>query len=63
MVKRLQCAMLGAFTVNDVFLALKIVFILTNSAGPDEMQLNAAFHLGLHCMQKYMFTGSEIEKC
>ena len=27
-----------------------------NSADPDEMQ-HAAFHLGLHCLQKYPFIG------
>ena len=25
---------------------------LTNSKDPDEMQHNAAFHQGLHCLQK-----------
>ena len=32
-------------------------FILANSADPDEMQQFVAFHLGLHCLQKYPFTG------
>ena len=32
------------------------VFILANSADPDEMLPNAAFHLGLHCFPKYRFT-------
>ena len=27
--------------------------MLTNSADPDEMQHDAAFHLGLRCLQKY----------
>ena len=31
--------------------------ILANSAGPDEMQHDAAFHLGLHCLPKYPFRG------
>ena len=30
---------------------------LTNSVDPDEMQHYAAFHLGLHCLQKYLFSG------
>ena len=34
---------------KDVFLSLKIVSILANSAHPDEMPPYAAFHLGLHC--------------
>ena len=29
--------------------------ILANSADPDEMQHYAAFHLGLHCLPKYLF--------
>ena len=32
-------------------------FFLANSADPDEMPHNAAFHLGLHCLQKYWFSG------
>ena len=28
-----------------------------NSVDPDEMQHYAAFHLGLHCLQKYSFRG------
>ena len=35
------------FLYNDVFLSLKIVFILANSVDSDEMQHYAAFHLGL----------------
>ena len=31
----------------------KIFFTFTNSVDPDEMQHYAAFHLGLHCLQKY----------
>ena len=27
------------------------------SVDPDEMQPYAAFHLGLHCLQKYLFFG------
>ena len=30
-------------------------FILANSKDPDEMPHNVAFHLGLHCLPKYMF--------
>ena len=37
---------------KGVFLPLKIVFILANSA--DEM---------LHCLPKYQFTGIQNEKC
>ena len=40
-VKRLKCAMLGAFTV---FLALKFFFILSNRADPDEMQPYGLFY-------------------
>ena len=40
---------------NIVFLSLKIGFIIANSADPDEMLHNAAFHLGLHCLTEYPF--------
>ena len=36
--------------------------ILANSADPDEMLLNAAYHLGLCCLPKYLFTGIQNEK-
>ena len=41
---------------------LKIVFILENSADPDEMPPYVAFHLGLHCLPKYPFTDIQNEK-
>ena len=34
----------------NVFLYLKIDFVLANSADPDEMPHYVAFHLGLHCL-------------
>ena len=33
------------------------LFVLANSADPDEMPHYAAFHLGLHCLSKYPFLG------
>ena len=42
---------------------LKTVFILANSAEPDEMPPCAAFHLGLHCLPKYLFMGIQNETC
>ena len=42
-------------------MSLKIVFISANSADPDEMLPYAAFHLGLHCLQKYMFISIQNE--
>ena len=36
--------------------------ILANSADPDEMQHDAAFYLGLHCLQKYPFRGFKFIK-
>ena len=47
---------------NDVFLPLKINFIIANSAETDEMPHYVAFHLGLHCLPKYLFTGIQNEK-
>ena len=35
----------------------KIDLVLANSADPDEMPHNAAFHLGLQCLPKYQFWG------
>ena len=40
----------------SLFLSLKIFFI-ANSADPDEMLPYAPFHLGLHCLATYLFTG------
>ena len=41
--------------IPSVFLSLKVVLILANSADPDEMEHDAAFHLDLHCLPKYPF--------
>ena len=46
--------------MHDV--SLKIVFVLANSAYPDEMLLYASFHLGFHCLPKYLLTGNQNEK-
>ena len=47
----------GVIYVEFSKMTLKVVLILANSADPDEMQHYAAFHLGLHCFQKYSFRG------
>ena len=49
--------MSGEFSKNVVFFCMKIVNNFTNSVDPDEMQHYAAFHLGLHCLPKYLFRG------
>ena len=41
----------------DTVLSLKIVFILANSADPDEMSHYAVFHQGFHCLPICQFTG------
>ena len=46
-----------------VFLSPKIVYVLANSGDPDEMLHVAAFHLGLHCLLKYLFRGIWSKKC
>ena len=46
----------------DVFLSRKVVFIITNSVDPDEMQHYAAFHQCLHCLPKYLFSGLQYTK-
>ena len=47
-----HCTYLGVSGYNC---KLKIIFTFTNGVDPDEMQHYAAFHLGLHCLQKYSF--------
>ena len=39
-----------------------IVFILANSADLYEITPYAAFHLGLHCLPKYLFTAFQNDK-
>ena len=46
----------------NMFLSMKTVFILANSADHDEMPHYAAFHQGLHCLSTYRFTGTKNEK-
>ena len=42
---------------KNIFLSLKVDFVLANSADPDEMLHYVAFHLGCHCLPKYPFRG------
>ena len=60
-VRMVHCLYLGGhrlqFSKNIVFLSLKVDFVLTNSADPDEMPHYAAFQLGLLCLPKYLFMG------
>ena len=44
-----------------LLLSLSIVSILANSADTDEMPHYAVFHLDLHCLPKYLFTGIQNE--
>ena len=50
------------FLFNDVFPSLKIVFILANNADHDEMPPYSAFHQGIHCLLKYLFTGKRTNR-
>ena len=43
------------FQNYEVFMSQKIVFVLANSADPDEMPHNAAFHQGLNFLLKNLF--------
>ena len=45
-----------------IFLSLRFVLILANSADSDEMQHYAAFHLGLHFLQKNTLRVSRIHR-
>ena len=48
--------MIGSHLPNfDVFMFLMIIFTLTNSEDPGEMQHFVALHLSLHCLSKYSF--------
>ena len=42
---------------KKIFFSLKMNFVLANSEDLDEMQHDATFHLGLHCLPKYLFMG------
>ena len=50
------------FLNYDVFMSLKIVLNLANSADPDEMSPYVAFHLGFHCLPKYLYTIMQYER-
>ena len=50
------------FPKYDVFKFQKIVLTSAKCVDPDEMQHYAAFHLGLHFLQKYMFRGFQNTK-
>ena len=41
---------------NIVFFLSEDLFYPNKQVEPDEMPHYAAFHLGLHCLQKYSFT-------
>ena len=64
MVQCINCGVTGYnFQKKIVFLSLKINFVLANSADPDEMPHHVAFHLGLHCLQKFSFRGFQVNPC
>ena len=56
-VQRTYLGVSGYNFKNIIFLCLKTFLTFTNSVDPDEMQHCAAFHLGLHCLKKYLFSG------
>ena len=41
-------------SIKDVFLSLKIVFIIPNGANPGEVSYCEPFHQGLYCLFKYL---------
>ena len=49
-----NCTHLGVSGYNS---QKSIVYFCLNRVDPDEMQHYAAFHLDLHCLQKYSFKG------
>ena len=40
-----------------MFISLKIDSVLANKADPNEIPHYAEFHLGVHCLTKYLFNG------
>ena len=52
-----HCTYLGVSDYNFQKNVGRSLFTFTNCVDPDEMQHYAAFHLGLHCLQKYPFRG------
>ena len=52
----------GSQVDSGLIRSLKIVLIIANIVDPDEMQHHAAFHLGLHCFQKYLLGVSRIQR-
>ena len=46
------------FLNHDVFLSMEVVLNVANSADLDEIQHYAAFHLGLHCLPKFLGVSS-----
>ena len=57
--RMVHCIYLGVagynFQKNIEFLSLKFIFVLVNSADPDEILQFAAFHWGLHFLTKYIY--------
>ena len=51
-----ECQVIIFQTYGMMFCRM-ISFTFTNIVGPVEMQHYAAFHMGLHCLQKYSFRG------
>ena len=46
-----------SYNFQNILYMSEDVFTFTNTVDPDEMQHYAAFHLGLHSLQKYSFRG------
>ena len=54
--------LLGHTVLKILYSFVYFFYTFTNRVDPDEMQHYAAFHLGLHCLQKYSFKGFVITK-
>ena len=57
MIHHIYLGVSGYDLKNIAFFYLKIFFYLSNSVDPGKMQHFASFYLGLHCLQKYSFSG------
>ena len=59
----IYCKVTGySFKKDIVFLSLMTKFVSVNSADPDEMPHYAAYHLGLHCLPKYLLGASSLQR-
>ena len=53
---------MSGYNIKIIVFFLKIFFTFTKIVDPEEIQNYAAFHLDLHCLQKYSFRRIQMVK-